>query len=256
MPATRGARFPTLGPRADICFRAEMDKSLPTPGLMKILVPVMFTVSAPAEVEATCPMVNSGFGEAVKDHSASDRLSPVNETSACWELAEAKGRFFTLVRRAHFDGPQRVTVGGRLSCMVISAVDYDQLEAAQLNPRREKWSLRFQRCRAVVHGLYGTRFRKGIGNRDARERFNPPRGSADRWKLEYAQNNFLGVFRRAHFHGPQLVTVRSRRSVIVIRGEHYDRLSRMDNHADLGERKPLDKLALPRDCPGDEALGA
>lgn len=43
-------------------------------------------------------------------------------------LQDAKARFSELVRRAHSDGPQRVTVHGRDEVVVVSADEFDRLE--------------------------------------------------------------------------------------------------------------------------------
>ncbi|MBY3070535.1 type II toxin-antitoxin system Phd/YefM family antitoxin [Rhizobium laguerreae] len=48
-------------------------------------------------------------------------------TKQSWKLEDAKARFSEVVRRAHSEGPQRVTVRGRDSVVVISAEEFDQL---------------------------------------------------------------------------------------------------------------------------------
>jgi antitoxin Phd len=45
-----------------------------------------------------------------------------------WKLEDAKARFSELVRRAESEGPQRVTVRGRDSAVVLSARDYERLQ--------------------------------------------------------------------------------------------------------------------------------
>ncbi|QFY59191.1 type II toxin-antitoxin system Phd/YefM family antitoxin [Rhizobium grahamii] len=44
-----------------------------------------------------------------------------------WKLEDAKARFSEVVRMAHSEGPQRVTVRGRDSVVVISAEELDRL---------------------------------------------------------------------------------------------------------------------------------
>lgn len=44
-----------------------------------------------------------------------------------WKLEDAKARFSELVRRARSEGPQRVTVRGRDSVVVISTEELDRL---------------------------------------------------------------------------------------------------------------------------------
>ncbi len=45
------------------------------------------------------------------------------------------------------------------------------------------------------------------------------------WKLEDAKARFSEVVRRAHAEGPQVVTVRGRRAVVVLDAEDYERLA-------------------------------
>ncbi|WP_111561806.1 type II toxin-antitoxin system Phd/YefM family antitoxin [Rhizobium sp.] len=51
-----------------------------------------------------------------------------------WKLEDAKARFSEVVRMAHSQGPQRVTVRGRDSVVVISAEELDRL--MQAAPRK------------------------------------------------------------------------------------------------------------------------
>ena len=46
-----------------------------------------------------------------------------------WKLEDAKARFSELVRRAHAEGPQSVTVRGRPAVVVIDADEYQRLAA-------------------------------------------------------------------------------------------------------------------------------
>lgn len=48
-----------------------------------------------------------------------------------WPLQQAKAQFSELVRKAQTQGPQRVTVHGRDSVVVLSEHDYAQLTGGQ-----------------------------------------------------------------------------------------------------------------------------
>jgi prevent-host-death family protein len=48
-----------------------------------------------------------------------------------WKLEDAKARFSELVRRAHDEGPQAVTVRGRRAVVVVDADEYQRLAAAK-----------------------------------------------------------------------------------------------------------------------------
>lgn len=48
-----------------------------------------------------------------------------------WPLQDAKARFSELVRKAQVEGPQRVTVHGRESVVVLSVEDYARLTGAR-----------------------------------------------------------------------------------------------------------------------------
>ena len=45
-----------------------------------------------------------------------------------WMLQDAKARFSELVRRAHSEGPQRVTVHGRDEVVVVAADEFRRLQ--------------------------------------------------------------------------------------------------------------------------------
>ena len=45
-----------------------------------------------------------------------------------WRLQDAKARFSELVRRAHCEGPQHVTVHGRDTVVVISVEEFHRLQ--------------------------------------------------------------------------------------------------------------------------------
>jgi antitoxin Phd len=55
---------------------------------------------------------------------AGKRTSP-----AIWKLEDAKARSSEVVRRAHVDGPQAVTVRGRRAVVVLDADEYERLAA-------------------------------------------------------------------------------------------------------------------------------
>jgi prevent-host-death family protein len=48
-----------------------------------------------------------------------------------WPLQDAKARFSELVRRAHSDGPQRVTLHGRDAVVVVDADEFDRMQGAR-----------------------------------------------------------------------------------------------------------------------------
>jgi prevent-host-death family protein len=64
-----------------------------------------------------------------------------------WRLQDAKARFSELVRLAHSDGPQHVTLHGRDAVVVVDADEFNRLkgartgalliEALQASPHRE-----------------------------------------------------------------------------------------------------------------------
>lgn len=49
--------------------------------------------------------------------------------AATWKLEDAKARFSEVVRRAHSDGPQAVTVRGQRAVVVVDAGEYERLAA-------------------------------------------------------------------------------------------------------------------------------
>ena len=55
------------------------------------------------------------------------RRRPGGPTS--WKLEDAKARFSELVRLAHDEGPQAVTVRGRRAVVVLDADEYERLAA-------------------------------------------------------------------------------------------------------------------------------
>jgi prevent-host-death family protein len=48
-----------------------------------------------------------------------------------WRLQDAKARFSELVRMAHIDGPQHVTVHGRDAVVVVDADEFNRLKGAR-----------------------------------------------------------------------------------------------------------------------------
>lgn len=57
--------------------------------------------------------------------SAADVRKPAPPSS--WKLEDAKARFSELVRRAHDEGPQAVTVRGRRAVVIVDADEYERL---------------------------------------------------------------------------------------------------------------------------------
>ena len=51
--------------------------------------------------------------------------------STSWKLEDAKARFSEVVRRAHDEGPQAVTVRGRRAVVIVDADEYERLVAPQ-----------------------------------------------------------------------------------------------------------------------------
>jgi antitoxin Phd len=66
--------------------------------------------------------------------SGAERREPALGRLTGWKLEEAKARFSELVRRAHAEGPQRVTVYGRDAVVVLSAEAYTELVGRKDRP--------------------------------------------------------------------------------------------------------------------------
>ena len=66
--------------------------------------------------------------------SGAERGNPALGRLTGWKLEEAKARFSELVRRAHAEGPQRVTVHGRDAVVVLSAEAYAELVGRKSRP--------------------------------------------------------------------------------------------------------------------------
>ncbi|WP_413992137.1 type II toxin-antitoxin system Phd/YefM family antitoxin [Labrys okinawensis] len=59
---------------------------------------------------------------------------PRNLKSSSWKLEEAKARFSEVVRRAHAEGPQYVTVRGRPSVAIIDVEELQRLLPKKAEP--------------------------------------------------------------------------------------------------------------------------
>ena len=74
-------------------------------------------------------------------------MAPDQPPRSRWRLQDAKARFSELVRLAHSDGPQHVTLHGRDAVVVIDADEFRRLsgsrtgqlliDALQASPHRE-----------------------------------------------------------------------------------------------------------------------
>jgi antitoxin Phd len=53
----------------------------------------------------------------------------VADPTNSWKLEDAKARFSELVRLAHVEGPQAVTVRGRRAVVIVDADEYERLAA-------------------------------------------------------------------------------------------------------------------------------
>ena len=59
-------------------------------------------------------------------HQATDVV-----TSASWRLQDAKARFSEVVRKAHSEGPQHVTLHGREAVVIVDAAAFRRLSGQQ-----------------------------------------------------------------------------------------------------------------------------
>ena len=59
--------------------------------------------------------------------TAPAKLTGAQEPRATWRLEEAKARFSEVVRRAHEQGPQYVTVRGKQAVAIIDAAELERL---------------------------------------------------------------------------------------------------------------------------------
>ena len=62
---------------------------------------------------------------------STQEASSAQPTRGAWRLQDAKARFSELVRLAHSDGPQHVTLHGREAVVVIDADEFKRLEGAR-----------------------------------------------------------------------------------------------------------------------------
>ena len=58
-------------------------------------------------------------------------LPAAQPARARWRLQDAKARFSELVRKAHSDGPQHVTLHGRDAVVVVDAEEFNRLKGAR-----------------------------------------------------------------------------------------------------------------------------
>ena len=79
----------------------------------------------------------------------------------------------------------------------------------------------------------------------------PSRNATERvWKLEDAKARFSEVVRRAEAEGPQAVTLRGRRAVVVVDAAEFDRLAGPKpelSFVDFMQTLHLDELDLTRE---------
>jgi prevent-host-death family protein len=92
--------------------------------------------------------------------------------AATWKLQDAKAQFSEVVRRARSEGPQRVTVHGKDSVVVVSADEFTTLTGG----REEK-----RTGAALVQALRDPRFR---GFSVERERVYSPVRETPRFEYE------------------------------------------------------------------------
>jgi prevent-host-death family protein len=55
-------------------------------------------------------------------------VAPLRPPHARWRLQDAKARFSEVVRLAHSDGPQHVTVHGREAAVIVDADEFRRLQ--------------------------------------------------------------------------------------------------------------------------------
>ncbi len=64
-------------------------------------------------------------------NSSTSANPPAQPPRRRWRLQDAKARFSELVRLAHSDGPQHVTLHGRDSVVVVDAEEFQRLQGAR-----------------------------------------------------------------------------------------------------------------------------
>jgi prevent-host-death family protein len=57
--------------------------------------------------------------------------APAQPARSSWRLQDAKARFSELVRMAHSDGPQHVTLHGRDAVVVVDVDEFNRLKGAR-----------------------------------------------------------------------------------------------------------------------------
>ncbi|MEO8248277.1 MAG: type II toxin-antitoxin system prevent-host-death family antitoxin [Burkholderiales bacterium] len=63
--------------------------------------------------------------------SRQELIAPAQQLQDRWRLQDAKARFSELVRLAHSNGPQRVTLHGRDAVVVVEAETFDRLQGVR-----------------------------------------------------------------------------------------------------------------------------
>ena len=63
--------------------------------------------------------------------SSTSVRAPAQPPRSRWSLQDAKARFSELVRLAHSDGPQHVTLHGRDAVVVVDADEFHRLKGAR-----------------------------------------------------------------------------------------------------------------------------
>ena len=76
--------------------------------------------------EATRPHL-AKRGEKIVEPKSDAQPRPQVARSATWKLEEAKAKFSEVVRRAHDQGPQYVTVRGKQAVAIIDAAELERL---------------------------------------------------------------------------------------------------------------------------------
>jgi len=85
--------------------------------------------------------------KATSSPAGKPRRAARDSRTSHWALQDAKAHFSELVRRAHSDGPQHVTVRGRQEVVIISADEFHRMKgdrsgdaliaAMQASPHRD-----------------------------------------------------------------------------------------------------------------------